>query len=164
MNSFVLVNVSPSNRLISGIDSSNCSDCPTKTKWWLLADWITKDFFRSSASFSENKELKGTEVLILNYDPNLIVNNTKVSEKLVDEIEEENDGAFIASEKAQILEDFATKLISNQKDIEPEIAEIINRPGFFKDLLEDEKKIFYAKDAKDEEVRNEDDDIDDFWK
>ena len=100
----------------------------------------------------------------MNYDPNLIVNNTKVSEKLVDEIEEENDGAFIASEKAQILEDFATKLISNQKDIEPEIAEIINRPGFFKDLLEDEKKIFYAKDAKDEEVRNEDDDIDDFWK
>ena len=151
----------------------------TKSRWalsyyyyddlevWFPKDkytWITKDFFRSSASFSENKELKGTEVLILNYDPNLIVNNTKVSEKLVDEIEEENDGAFIASEKAQILEDFATKLISNQKDIEPEIAEIINRPGFFKDLLEDEKKIFYAKDAKDEEVRNEDDDIDDFWK
>ena len=126
--------------------------------------WLERDFFRSSASFSENKSEKGTELLILNYDPEHITNLTKVSEKLVDEIEEENEGAFIASEKAQILEDFVTKLISNQKDIEPEIAEIINRPGFFKDLLEDEKKIFYAKDAEDEEVKNEDDDIDDFWK
>ena len=147
----------------------------TKSRWalsyyyyddlevWFPKDkytWITKDFFRSSASFSENKELKGTEVLILNYDPNLIVNTTKVSEKLVDEIEEENGGVFIGSvayqpyyettEQAQVLNDFATKLISSQKDIEPEIAEIINRPGFFKELL-------------DEEV-NKKEDIDDFWK
>ena len=31
--------------------------------------WISKDFFRSSASFSEGKEVKGTEILILNYLP-----------------------------------------------------------------------------------------------
>lgn len=59
--------------------------------------WITKDFFRSSASFSENKDIKGSELLILNYDPNHITNNTEISEKLVDEIEEINGGAFINS-------------------------------------------------------------------
>jgi len=80
--------------------------------------WLERDFFRSSASFSENKSEKGTELLILNYDPKNITSLTKVSEKLVDEIEEENEGAFIASEQAQILNDFATKLISSQKDIE----------------------------------------------
>jgi len=111
--------------------------------------WLERDFFRSSASFSENKSEKGTELLILNYDPNLIISNTPNSQKLVDEIEEENDGAFITSEQVTILEDFATKLISSQKDIEPEIAEIINKPNFFKELLEEEKKL---------------DDIDDFWK
>lgn len=82
----------------------------TKAKWalsyyyyddlekWFPKDqftWITKEFFRSSASFSENKDIKGNELLILNYDPNLIINQTVVSEKLVDEIEETNDGGFI---------------------------------------------------------------------
>ena len=84
----------------------------TKSRWalsyyyyedlevWFPKDkyfWLEKDFFRSSASFSDNKSLKGTEVLILNYDPNLIVNSTTVSDKLVDEIEKENNGAFISS-------------------------------------------------------------------
>jgi site-specific DNA-adenine methylase len=56
----------------------------TKSKWMLsyydypeLAEWFPKDkyywlnkeFFRSSASFSENKEIKGNELLILNYNP-----------------------------------------------------------------------------------------------
>ena len=59
--------------------------------------WLEKDFFRSSASFSENKSLKGTELLILNYDPNHITSNTPQSEKLVDEIEDMNDGGFIIS-------------------------------------------------------------------
>jgi len=57
--------------------------------------WLEKDFFRSSASFSENKSTKGTEVLILNYDPNYIINSTPVGEKLIDEIEYMNGGAFI---------------------------------------------------------------------
>lgn len=64
--------------------------------------WLEKEFFRSSASFSENKEIKGNELLILNYDPNLIVNQTIVSEKLVDEIEENNDGAFINSDLSDV--------------------------------------------------------------
>ena len=59
--------------------------------------WLEKDFFRSSASFSENKSLKGTELLILNYDPNHITSNTPQSEKLIDEIEDMNDGGFIIS-------------------------------------------------------------------
>lgn len=145
----------------------------TKSRWalsyyyyedleeWFPKDkftWITKDFFRSSASFSDNKDIKGTELLILNYDPNLIINVTPKSEKLVDEIEEENGGAFISSSqlKKEIIKEFANKLISSQKDIDPEIAEIVNKPEFFNKLLEEEKV------EKVEKV--EDDDIDDFWK
>jgi hypothetical protein len=69
--------------------------------------WLEKDFFRSSASFSDNKDTKGKELLILNYDPNFIANNTIISEKLVDEIEEVNDGAFIAplKEESKSIED-----------------------------------------------------------
>lgn len=145
----------------------------TKSRWalsyyyyddlevWFPKDqftWITKDFFRSSASFSENKELKGTELLILNYDPNLVVNNTTFSEKLINEIEEENNGAFINSnimteEEKTILNDFTSKFIASQKDIDPEIAKVVNSPGFFNELLEKEK-----------EIDKKEDDIDDFWK
>jgi site-specific DNA-adenine methylase len=145
----------------------------TKSRWalsyyyyddlevWFPKDqftWITKDFFRSSASFSENKELKGTELLILNYDPNLVVNNTTFSEKLINEIEEENNGAFINSnimteEEKTILNDFTSKFIASQKDIDPEIAKVVNSPGVFNELLEKEK-----------EIDKKEDDIDDFWK
>ncbi len=145
----------------------------TKSRWalsyyyyddlevWFPKDqftWITKDFFRSSASFSENKELKGTKLLILNYDPNLIVNYTTFSENLIDDIEKENDGAFInsndVSKEEKIITDFANKLISSQKDIDPEIAKVVNSPGFFNELLEVEKKM----------DKKEEDDLDDFWK
>ena len=54
---------------------------------WLPEDeyvWKSKDFFRSSASFSETKETKGTELLIMNY-------------KLTDEEIEENK-KFLTSE------------------------------------------------------------------
>ena len=117
--------------------------------------WLEKDFFRSSASFSENKETKGSELLILNYDPKHITSYTPISEKLVNEIEEENEGAFIRSdEKSKIVKEFVNKLVSSQKDIDPEIAEIINKPGFFKDLLEIENK---------QDTKIKKDDVDDFW-
>jgi DNA adenine methylase len=111
--------------------------------------WLERDFFRSSASFSENKSTKGTELLILNYDPNLITNVTPTSEKLVDEIEEANGGAFIVAneDKEEILKDFASKI--SQKDIDPEIAEVLNSPGFFNKLLETEKKIEKKEDEDD---------------
>lgn len=117
--------------------------------------WLERDFFRSSASFSDNKDLKGTELLILNYNPDNIINSTPQSEKLVDEIEEVNNGAFIVSDE-KIVKDFSMKIISSQKDIDPEIAEVINKPGFFDSLLDDSKK--------EDEVKKEEDDIDDFWK
>ena len=140
----------------------------TKAKWalsyyyyddletWFPKDqftWITKDFFRSSASFSDNKDVKGTELLILNYKPENII-----SEKLVDEIEEINDGAFIKSdeEKIEIIKDFANKLISNQKDIDPEIAEIVNKN--YKELLWIDKK----EDLEVKETKKDEND-DDFW-
>lgn len=59
----------------------------TKAKWalsyydypklseWFPKDkyvWANKEFFRSSASFSDNKNIKGNELLIFNYDPEII--------------------------------------------------------------------------------------------
>jgi len=143
--------------------------------------WLEKEFFRSSASFSENKEIKGNELLILNYDPNSIVNSTSNSEKLVDEIEKINDGAFISNiqisdtEKSEILEK-VNSFISNQKNIDPDIAEIVNKN--YKDLLytsaEDFDKKFddnkediienlNLKQAKRENKPPKEDNIDDFW-
>jgi len=61
----------------------------TKAKWalsyydyeklseWFPKDkyvWANKEFFRSSASFSDNKEIKGNELLIFNYNPEEIKN------------------------------------------------------------------------------------------
>jgi len=48
--------------------------------------WIEKDFFRSSASFSENKSTKGRELLILNYKPDVDLisgdDNPKIEEEV----------------------------------------------------------------------------------
>lgn len=165
----------------------------TKAKWalsyyyyedlevWFPKDkytWITKEFFRSSASFSENKEIKGNELLILNYTPNSLVNI------LTDEIEEANGGAFIRSdimsdaEKAEVFKNFTTKLISEQKDIDPDIAEIVNEN--YKELLYTEEEEITAEDFdkkfdenKEDVIKhldleqisrvNKEEDIDDFW-
>ena len=115
--------------------------------------WLERDFFRSSASFSETKDTKGTELLILNYDPK---DMNFMSEKLIDEIEETNDDAFINSnvEDIKIVEDFANKFISSQKDIEPDIQEVVNE--VFWDLIP-EKEVEVKPVVKPEE------EIDDFW-
>lgn len=139
--------------------------------------WLEKEFFRSSASFSENKKIKGNELLILNYTPNSLVNI------LTDEIEEANGGAFIRSdisdtEKVEIIKTFATKLISEQKDIDPDIAEIVNEN--YKELLYTEEEEITAEDFdkkfdenKEDVIKhldleqisrvNKEEDIDDFW-
>jgi len=46
-------------------------DYPELSKWFPKDKyvWANKEFFRSSASFSENKDIKGNELLIFNYDP-----------------------------------------------------------------------------------------------
>jgi len=81
----------------------------TKAKWalsyydypelseWFPKDkyvWANKEFFRSSASFSENKEIKGNELLIFNYNPEEVKNEEtpiKVVKKEVKSSEEEID-------------------------------------------------------------------------
>jgi DNA adenine methylase len=163
----------------------------TKSRWalsyyyyddlelWFPKDkytWITKDFFRSSASFSDNKDIKGTEVLILNYDPNLLINN----EQLIDEIEEENGGAFIDSEKAEILNSFEEKLVSNSVNIDPEFVEIVNdnfdkltnlRKNVSDALLNtttENGEPYLSTDWVKENIlkieeKSKDDEIDDFW-
>jgi len=130
--------------------------------------WVQKDFYRSSASFAEGEQAKGTELLIMNYkltDEEIEENkkflkseskssktNKKISEQLIDEIEKENGGAFIASEKAEILTNFSEKLVSSQVDLEPEFNQVINK--VLDDMIEEkEVKI---------EVKPEEE-IDDFW-
>lgn len=127
--------------------------------------WITKDFFRSSASFSDNKEIKGTELLILNYDPNHITNNTIVSEKLIDEIEEENGGAFINSTEINEGGDSSWFSINGQAGVpgNSEKSQILN------DFVEKEIKLVKIFDVVDEPIKPdikplENEDIDDFWK
>ena len=128
--------------------------------------WLEKEFFRSSASFSDNKEIKGNELLILNYDPKHIISNTPISEKLIDEIEETNEGAFIASEgnwtwlnleKIRLLKDEAIK----NKDFE-KAAEFRFRE---RELISEfeEKEFMKVEPVKVEPVKDKDEDIDDFW-
>jgi site-specific DNA-adenine methylase len=60
----------------------NLNDWYPKDKY----QWNTQEFFRSSASFSENKETKGEELLILNYsktDPELIKSLHKSSSEAI---------------------------------------------------------------------------------
>jgi hypothetical protein len=138
--------------------------------------WLEKDFFRSSASFSETRYTKGTELLILNYDPNLLINN----EQLIDEIEEENGGAFIDSEKAEILNSFEEKLVSNSVNIDPEFVEIVNdnfdkltnlRKNVSDALLNtttENGEPYLSTDWVKENIlkieeKSKDDEIDDFW-
>jgi hypothetical protein len=131
--------------------------------------WITKDFFRSSASFSETKSEKGTELLILNYDPKHISSNSTVSEKLVDEIEEMNNGAFITSkEETEIFKEMSNISISRFVDdgedysdwSDVNSSEKISKKGL-KDVL------YSSKITNPDEFKPEvkpDEDIDDFWK
>lgn len=75
----------------------------TKSRWalsyyyfddletWFPRDkytWLEREFFRSSSSFSENKNVKGNELLILNYKPEI---ETKEVIKEVEKIEEAQD-------------------------------------------------------------------------
>jgi DNA adenine methylase len=60
--------------------------------------WLEKEFFRSSASFSESKNIKGNELLILNYDPNL---NQVTEKETKEEIKEEH-----IEEKKEDIDDF----------------------------------------------------------
>lgn len=51
-------------------------DYPQLSEWFPKDKyvWANKEFFRSSASFSDNKEIKGNELLIFNYNPEEIKN------------------------------------------------------------------------------------------
>ena len=71
----------------------------------------------------------------------------------------------------KILKDFVEKLVSNQKDLEPEYAKVVN--DHFWELVEkkDLKVEEVKKDLKVEEVKKDlnveevknDEEIDDFW-
>ena len=177
--------------------------------------WLEKKFFRSSASFSDTKNIKGKELLILNYTPENkpIIEEKKTftkkivkpmakkfkdkSEKeLIDEIEEKNEGAFIVNSSSKKLQDGTKEnytfiseedknkivnnlnyFIKNQKDIDPEIAKIVNDNfweliGNLNDVISGSKELKNDTEEEKNEIEdnNEDDnkdknkgDIDDFW-
>lgn len=126
--------------------------------------WVSKDFYRSSASFADTEQEMGTELLIMNYklsDDEIeenkkflnvktknvesdskkvkkelgkylknVLNNDFMSEKLIDEIEEENGGAFINSnisedDKNDMIEEISD-FISRQKNLDPDTRQIVN--------------------------------------
>ena len=72
--------------------------------------WLQKDFFRSSASFSDTKETKGTELLILNYNPENFIKLTDID----------------SNKKSKIFKDFSDKLISNQVDLDTKFNQVTN--------------------------------------
>ena len=55
---------------IKGKFSLSYYDFPQLSEWFPKDKyvWKSREFFRSSASFSESKSEKGTELLIMNYD------------------------------------------------------------------------------------------------
>jgi len=90
--------------------------------------WLQKDFFRSSASFSETKETKGTELLILNYDPKTFI-KFPVGHIIVPESEVISDDMIIdektITEVAEVTEKPEIKKIEiveskNEENVEPE--------------------------------------------
>lgn len=57
-------------KTIKGKFAMSYYDFPELSEWLPKDEykWVQKDFFRSSASFSDNKDVKGTELLIMNYE------------------------------------------------------------------------------------------------
>ena len=71
-------------------------DYPELSKWFPKDKyvWANKEFFRSSASFSENKTIKGNELLIFNYNPEDVKNDetpVKVKKEVKSSEEEIDD-------------------------------------------------------------------------
>lgn len=62
-------------------------DYPELSEWFPKDKyyWMNKEFFRSSASFSDSKETKGNELLIFNYDPDTIKNQSTPITKIIEE-------------------------------------------------------------------------------
>jgi DNA adenine methylase len=122
--------------------------------------WKKETFFRSSASFADTEQEMGTELLIMNYklsddeieenkkilnvvsEKTIIKKKTKIedeyiefndlllNEKLIDEIEEENGGAFINSyiseDDKNIMIEEISDFISKQKDLDSETRKIVD--------------------------------------
>lgn len=108
---------------------------------WLPEDeyvWKSKDFFRSSASFSDTKETKGTELLIMNY-------------KLTDEEIEENKKFLNSDNKKsspKTNKKISPKTNETTENVDNIIHEPVNKP---------------VNEPVSEPVKKEEEDIDDFW-
>lgn len=154
--------------------------------------WIEKDFFRSSASFSENKSVKGTELLILNYKPDIDLmggdDEPKIKEdmkELTDKMKRVVDGINWLPDTSDLVEKMSIEEIEvvRKKIEEGEksgFAEDFDPKEFLKEIKDKEKKLDLIKLEKnlDDALKNEtsesltgflleqrkkDDDIDDFW-
>jgi DNA adenine methylase len=154
--------------------------------------WIEKDFFRSSASFSENKSVKGTELLILNYRPDAefeSYDEPKIKEdmkelgdklkKVVDGIEWLPDTTNLVERMTKAdIEVIRKKIDEGEKsgfvedfDKDEFLKEIKQRRDDAENLLvhirtEDDQPYISEKSVKKNILQIDDkkeDDIDDFW-
>lgn len=124
--------------------------------------WLEKDFFRSSASFSDTKETKGTELLIMNY-------------KLTDEEIEENKKFLTSESKPKTNKKTASKTNKTTKETVVEKTENSVEVGLDLTKTKNNEKITvdlekYSSIITDtiepvsEPVKKEEEeDIDDFW-
>jgi len=104
--------------------------------------WMEKEFFRSSASFSETKDTKGTELLILNYDPKTFIKYSDDDIVEYDTIEKE----IIENDDKKISDD---EII--EESIVPEIIEKVEKQKI---------EIVESKEEIKEEIKVE---SEDYW-
>lgn len=174
----------------------------TKAKWslsyyyfkeleeWLPKDkyrWEYKEYFRSSASFSDTKEVAGTELLIMNYNisdedykensahfrapktksKKNMVKKTKPSEELLDKVLEEMKKDFQVGDYESVYELLTSVPVKNleaylPEEVEQKIVEEIKQEILGTDEVKPTKtpeKVEVKIEDKQSEVKNDDD----FW-
>jgi len=133
-----LIKKSKSRWALSYYDFPELSQYLPKDKFF----WMEKEFFRSSASFSETKDTKGTELLILNYDPKTFIKYSDDDIVEYDTIEKE----IIENDDKKISDD---EII--EESIVPEIIEKVEKQKI---------EIVESKEEIKEEIKVE---SEDYW-
>lgn len=123
--------------------------------------WIEKDFFRSSASFSENKSVKGTELLILNYKPDAEFESYDDEPKIKEDMKELEDKLKKVVDGIEWLPD-TTNLVERMTKADIEVIRKKIDEGEKSGFVEDFDKDEFLKEIKSKSLKKEKD-IDDFW-
>jgi len=147
---------------LSYYDFENLSQWFPKDKY----KWVSKDFFRSSASFSENKEQKGTELLIMNYNMSdeeyqinynkynnetktkskTMAKKTKPSEELLDKVVNQIKEDFETGDLESVYELFSFVPIKNLEGYLPEEQKLVEE--IKQEIIETEEGIIVKTEVK----------------